>query len=373
MALKVAVLGSTGSVGKQVLEVLAQQTSHRIVALSAFGNVRLLQQQMQRFKVKWGALAQENINEKNIYCGKDYYKYLIDNAQPDIVIVSVLGFAGLLPSYYALQQGKKLLLANKEAIVAGGEILTRLAQKNKQTIIPIDSEHSAIFQCLMGEDPQSVRKIYLTASGGPFLRHEQNQLQNISPEQAVAHPVWNMGAKISVDSATMMNKGLEAIEAFWLFNLKAQQIDFLIHPQAIVHSLVEFTDGSIKAQLGNPDMKTPIRFALSYPKRFNVPPGTFRLDAIKNLHFEPLNFNRFPAVELTLKAMQKGGNAPCILNAANEAAVNAFLNHKINFTQITTFVAQALNNIPWQKNINIETLTQTHYQTIQYINSQIKQ
>jgi len=371
MSVKVAVLGSTGSVGKQVLEVL-KSSDFEVVALSAHTNEKLLIQQAKEFKVKHTALSSQKSENKKSYTEKDWYKYLIDQANPDIVIISVLGFAGLKPAYYALQKNKKLLLANKEAIVAGGELLLKLARENKQPIIPIDSEHSAIFQCLMGEQNEFIRKIYLTASGGPFLRLKREELQNITPQQAVNHPVWNMGAKISVDSATLMNKGLEAIEAYWLFQLKPQQIDFLIHPQAIVHSLVEFTDGSIKAQMGTPDMKTPIRFALSYPNRFKVPANEFRLDTIKNLHFEALDDKRFPAVNLALKALEIGGTAPCILNAANEAAVNAFLNQKIKFTDITQFVDIALKQIPHTNKMDIETLCQTHEETIKFINKKIK-
>ncbi len=372
MPLKVAVLGSTGSVGRQVLEVLKSQ-SFEVVALSAHKNEKLLLRQQQEFRVKYIALTSRKDTDKKYISGKHWYEMLIEQSDADIVIVALLGFAGLLPSHYALTKGKRLLLANKEAIVAGGKILSDLARQTNNPIIPIDSEHSAIFQCLMGEKPEFIRKIYLTASGGPFLHTKISDFKHISPQDALAHPVWNMGAKISIDSATMMNKGLEAIEAHWLFGLKPDQIDFLIHPQAIIHSLVEFTDGSIKAQMGEPDMKTPIRFALSHPNRFEIPQAQFNLYKIADLHFEKMDYSKFPAVKLAINTLKTGGNAPCILNAANEAAVNAFLQQQISFTDITRLVEQALQEISFEQNPNLEHLIETHTETINYINKKINQ
>ncbi len=371
--MKIALLGATGSIGKQVLEVVHNRPQFKLVAISAHTNIDELNRQQKAYSVPYVAISsgvsRNGINkEATVFSGENWYKELIDASDADIVLIAVMGFAGLLPAYYSLQLGKKLLLANKEAIVSGGSILTVLAKEKGTQIIPIDSEHSAIFQCLQGEETKNIRKVHLTASGGPFLNFSEAELATITPEQAIQHPVWKMGAKISVDSATLMNKGLEAIEAHWLFGLKPEQIDFVIHPSALVHSLVEFVDGSIKAQLSYPDMRIPIRYALSYPDRFEAEVEPFKW---QNMVFKELNKEQFPSINLAMQVLEQGGSAACILNAANEAAVQAFINKKITFAAIIEMVNDALNNISSINNPSLDDLILTYTETVNYINSKI--
>jgi 1-deoxy-D-xylulose-5-phosphate reductoisomerase len=370
---RIALLGSTGSIGKQVIEVLERNSFFKLVAVSAHSNSLELKAQQKKYAIPFVALGNNSVSpgfdeDCQFFSGINWYKDLIDASKPDNVIIALTGFEAIFPVNYCLEKGITVLLANKEAVVAGGSILMPLAQKTKTQIIPIDSEHSAIFQCLQGEQTKNIHKVYLTASGGPFLTTPKDELKNISPEQAINHPVWRMGPKISVDSATMMNKGLEAIEAHWLFGINASQIDFVIHPAAVVHSMVQFVDGSIKAQLSHPDMRIPISYALSYPDRIFVEPKPFNW---QNLEFKALDRNQFEAINIAMHALSEGGAAPCILNAANEAAVKAFINKKITFTDITKIVSEVLLKMDNCKNPDLDDLTEIHFETINFVNKKI--
>lgn len=367
---KIALLGATGSIGLKVIAEINKQSHLQLVAISAHQNIKALLDLKQVHNIKYAALSSPTFKHSTseYIAGEKWYTQLYESSSPDWVIIASSGFDALIPAYEALKRGKRLLMANKEALVSGGDLLLELAATNNEPIIPIDSEHSAIFQCLQGENPAHVRKIYLTASGGPFRGMSANEKLNISVQQAIQHPVWKMGAKISIDSATMMNKGLEAIEAHKLFGLEAHQIDFLIHPQAIMHSMVEFTDGSYKAQMSTPDMAIPIRYALSYPERFISQTNPLLLS---ELRFYPLNMDEYPALSLALRALAMGGNAPCALNAANEAAVDAFIHQKIKFTHIADWVSEALNDFKYIEKPGLEDLVYTHTETIRYINNKI--
>ncbi len=352
----IVVLGSTGSIGRQTLEVVEQHPDeYKIIALSANRNVDLLVEQAVKFKPQYVVLTSgENFSKlqtsladykTEVLQGSEGIKQIVTLPEVDVVVTAMVGFAGLLPTVEAIKAGKNIALANKETLVVAGEIIMDLARKHKVDILPVDSEHSAIFQCLIGEDEKAVDKIFLTASGGPFRGMKSAELKHITKEHALKHPNWKMGNKITIDSATLMNKGLEAIEAHWLFDLKPEQIDIVIHPQSIIHSMVQFVDGSIKAQMGLPDMRLPIQFALTYPGRLTNNFPRFDFSKITQLTFEQPDIETFKALDLALKAMKQGGNSPCVLNAANEVAVGAFLNDKIGFLQIPQVVEKVLNSI----------------------------
>ena len=360
MALKkrIAILGSTGSVGKQALEVIsAFPEKFEVEVLTAYHNASLLVEQAKKHNpnvVVIGkedyfqevSLALEDTNVK-VYTGSEAIEQITSMETIDQVLMGIVGFEGLKPTLAALGNKKPVALANKECLVIAGDIVTRTAIENRTPIIPVDSEHSAIFQCLMGEGNNPVEKVVLTASGGPFFGMTMQELREVTPAGALNHPNWKMGDKVTVDSATLMNKGLEAIEAKWLFGLKSSQIEVVVHPQSIVHSLVFFADGNVKAQLGAPDMRLPIQFAFSYPERFsnNFP----RLDLLKihNLTFEVPDVEIFRNLALAFKALEKGGNMPCILNAANEIAVEAFLNNQLGFLQISDVVERCMEKVPF--------------------------
>jgi len=350
---KIAILGSTGSIGTQSLEVIESYPEQfEVTVLSAHSNADLLIEQALKFKPNTVVIGDENQykkveealwkNDIKTYCGTDALAEVVEMDEIDIVLTALVGYAGLKPTINAINAGKSIALANKETLVVAGEMITKLAEQKGVNIYPVDSEHSAIFQCLVGEFHNPIEKIYLTASGGPFRGKKREDLLNITKTQALKHPNWTMGAKITIDSATLMNKGLEVIEAKWLFNLKPSQIDVIVHPQSIIHSLVQFTDGSMKAQMGLPDMKLPIQFALTYPNRLKTDFERFNFMDYPNLSFEKPDKETFTNLNLAYEVMEKGGNAACVLNAANEIAVDAFLKDKIKFLDIADINAATI-------------------------------
>lgn len=348
----IAILGSTGSIGTQALEVISEQSLFQVEVLTANKNAELLAQQAIAYKpnaVVIGDESRYNYLDKllwdhgiKVYAGANALKDIVQMEEIDVVLTAMVGFAGLAPTISAIEAGKSIALANKETLVVAGEIITKLAREKGVNIYPVDSEHSAIFQCMVGEFHNPIEKIYLTASGGPFRGFSVDQLRHVTKEQALNHPNWDMGAKITVDSATLMNKGLEVIEAKWLFGLKPEQVDVIVHPQSIIHSIVQFEDGSMKAQMGLPDMKLPIQYAMAYPERLKSDFPRFNFMDYPNLTFEAPDTDTFRCLGLAFEAMKIGGNAPCILNAANEVAVDLFLKEQIEFHQIPTVVSDAL-------------------------------
>lgn len=350
---KLAILGSTGSIGTQALDVIAANPDSFIVEVLAAGNnADLLIQQALKFKpnvvvindvsklakVK-DALLDEGIK---VYGGEDALADVVQMESVDLVLAAIVGYAGLRSTLAAIKAGKQIALANKETLVVAGELITRTARENAVNLYPVDSEHSAIFQCLAGEFHNPIEKIYLTASGGPFRGKTRDQLAHVTKAEALKHPNWSMGAKITIDSATLMNKGLEVIEAKWLFHLRPDQIDVIVHPQSIIHSIVQFTDGSMKAQMGLPDMKLPIQYAFGYPNRLKSDFPRFDFLKYPALTFEQPDRDTFACLDLAFTALRIGGNASCVINAANEVAVEAFLNDKIGFLDIADVIEQAL-------------------------------
>ena len=357
---KIAILGSTGSIGNSTLNVIeANPGVFSITLLSAESNVDSIFNQIKKFKPKYvylndgssskelnSRLSSENL-KTSLLNEKDYLDTIASN-DVEIVVAGVVGIAGLKSIHKAVSAGKRILLANKEAYVVAGELLNTLAELNESTIFPIDSEHSAIHQCLSGkkDTPVGVKKIILTGSGGPFLNRNLKEFIHITPEEAVRHPVWKMGKKISVDSATMMNKGLEVIEAKWLFKIDSEKIDILVHPEGIVHSLVEFEDASLLAQMSVPDMKIPIAYGLGFPERIKSNSQRLSLEKIEQLNFCKPDLKKFPSIGMSRASLDSGGTSPSLLNAANEEAVRAFLNKKIYFTQITEIISFVMDTIP---------------------------
>lgn len=351
---KLAILGSTGSIGTQTLDVVAANPDmFEVYAITANNSVDMLVEQAHRFKPEVVVVANEQHYHKlqnaladqpiKVFAGSDAIAEVVALPSVDTVVTAMVGYSGLKPTIAAIEAGKKIALANKETLVVAGELITRLALEHHAAILPVDSEHGAIFQCLVGENPDEVEKIILTASGGPFRHKTCEELAHVTAQEALRHPTWHMGAKITIDSASMMNKGFEVIEAKWLFGLQPKQIDVIIHPQSIVHSMVQFRDGSIKAQLGVPDMRLPIEYALTFPTRQKT--KIERLDFAKcaQLTFEKPDLKRFRNLALAFDAMAKGGNMPCVLNAANEVVVSAYLNGKIGFVQMSDIIEQAMN------------------------------
>lgn len=355
---RIAILGATGSIGTQTLDVISQYPDRfELYAITGNDNWQLLAQQARVYKPEVVCVAneahypalKEALKELpvKVYAGMDSITQMVQMNCIDVVVTAMVGYAGLLPTIKAIEAGKTIALANKETLVVAGELICELAAKHEVAILPVDSEHSAIFQCLTGEQLNPIEKIYLTASGGPFRTFTYEQLHHVTAQQALKHPNWTMGAKITIDSATMMNKGFEVIEAKWLFGLKAEQIDVLVHPQSIVHSMVQFTDGAVKAQLGTPDMRLPILYALSYPQRLNT---TFdRVDFMKmsELTFEAPDTKKFRNLAYAFEAMERGGNVPCVLNAANEVVVKAFLQEKIGFLQMSDVIERTMQQVEY--------------------------
>ncbi|MGA1977085.1 MAG: 1-deoxy-D-xylulose-5-phosphate reductoisomerase [Bacteroidales bacterium] len=370
MPQKIALLGSTGSIGTQSLDVISRfQHDFKVGILTGGNNVGLLSEQARKFLPDAVVIGNRKLFKQlkdslqgtkvKVYAGMDDMEQVVAGSDADIVLAAIVGYSGLRPTMAAVRAGKKIALANKETLVVAGRIITELASGSGSFIIPVDSEHSAIFQCLAGEEKKSVEKITLTASGGPFLKITAEELNKVKPRDALKHPNWNMGDKVTVDSASLMNKGLEMIEAKWLFGLDPEQIKVIIHPQSIIHSFVHFSDGSVKAQLGIPDMRLPILYALSYPKRFTSDLPRLEFSYYKTFTFEEPDLGRFRNLSLATYALRKGGNMPCILNAANEIAVNAFLDEKIGFTQMPEVIEYALENTEFIGDPGIESLEAT--------------
>jgi 1-deoxy-D-xylulose-5-phosphate reductoisomerase len=374
MKKRIAILGSTGSIGTQALEVVAAN-SHifEVEVLTAQNNADLLIEQSLRFQPNVVVITNETLYPKvkdalahqpiKVYAGAKALQSVVQMDTVDIVLTALVGFAGLEPTIKAIEAHKPIALANKETLVVAGEIISTLTQKYQVPILPVDSEHSAIFQCLVGEFGNPIEKIILTASGGPFRGKKKNDLKNITPAQALKHPNWTMGAKITIDSATLMNKGLEVIEAKWLFDVTSKQIEVIIHPQSIIHSLVQFEDGSMKAQMGLPDMKLPIQYALAYPNRIASNFPRFDFTKYPSLTFEPPDTETFRNLALAFYALEKGGNMPCILNAANEIAVAKFLEEKITFLQITEIIEHCLAKVNFTEKPTLEDLLATDQMT----------
>lgn len=366
----IAILGSTGSIGTQALEVLeANPDKFQLEVLTANSNADLLIEQALKFKPNCVVIGREDQFKRvqdvlfdegiKVFAGEDALAQVVEMEEIDMVLTALVGYAGLRPTLRAIDAGKHIALANKETMVVAGEIVTELAKKKGVTIYPVDSEHSAIFQCLVGEFHNPIEKIYLTASGGPFRGRSREELANVTKAQALKHPNWDMGAKITIDSASMMNKGLEVIEAKWLFALKDEQIDVIVHPQSIIHSIVQFEDGSMKAQMGLPDMKLPIQFALGFPDRLKSDFPRFNFLDYPTLTFEPADTDTFRNLALAYSAMNKGGNAPCILNAANEVAVEAFLNDQVGFLEMSDVLETCMAKVEFIKKPNYSDLVET--------------
>lgn len=367
-------MGSTGSIGTQALEVIASHPEHfEVEVLTAQNNADLLIEQGLKFKPNAVVIASEEKYEKvkealipqgiKVFAGQNALESIMEMDSIDLVLTATVGFSGLRPTIRAIQSGKTIALANKETLVVAGELITKLAREKGVNILPVDSEHSAIFQCLVGEFHNPIEKIILTASGGPFRGKTKPELKQVKKEQALKHPNWTMGAKVTIDSATLMNKGLEVIEAKWLFGLDASQIEVIVHPQSIIHSLIQFKDGSIKAQLGLPDMKLPIQFALGYPNRLKSDFPRFNFTQYPALTFEKPDTETFRNLALAFEAMKKGGNCPCVMNAANEIAVSQFLEDKIGFLEMSRLVELCLDKMNYISNPTLEDYVNTDLET----------
>ena len=369
----IAILGSTGSIGTQALEVI-EENSDKFHAeiLTVNRNADLLIEQAKKFKPNAVVIVDESQFKKvkealweddiKVYSGSESLSQVVEYDSVDIVLTALVGYAGLKPTLAAIEAGKSIALANKETLVVAGDIVTQLAAQKGVNIYPVDSEHSAIFQCLAGEFHNPIEKIYLTASGGPFRGWSAEKLKTVTKEQALKHPNWDMGAKITIDSASLMNKGLEVIEAKWLFNLKTEQIDVVVHPQSIVHSLVQFEDGSMKAQMGLPDMKLPIQYAIAYPDRLKNDFPRFNFMDYPNLTFEKANTEVFQNLQLAYNALNSGGNAACVLNAANEVTVDAFLKDKIGFLDIARINAKSMDKVAFVEKPSYQDYVDTDFE-----------
>lgn len=355
---RIAIFGSTGSIGTQTLEVISAHPSlFSVEILTAQQNEKLLIEQALRFRPNIVVIGNENKykavkealqdTDTKVFTGEKALEEVASLDCYDMMLAAIVGYAGLKPTLCAIKNGKAIALANKETLVVAGDLVMKAALENRVPIIPVDSEHSAIFQCLVGETSNRIEKVILTASGGPFIGRKTNYLVNVKKEHALQHPNWSMGAKITIDSATLMNKGLEMIEARWLFNLRPEEIQVVIHPQSIIHSMVQFSDGSIKAQMGLPDMKLPIQYALGFPQRIsnNFPRYDFR--TVRNLSFEDPDVKTFRNLALAQEALQQGGNLACIMNAANEIAVYGFLKNRINFLEMTDIIEKTMQHVPF--------------------------
>lgn len=369
-----AILGSTGSIGRQTLEVVqAYPEKFAVEVLTAQNNAELLIEQALAFKPNVVVIGNEDHYEKvkaalgphdiKVYAGENALCSVVQMESIDIVLTALVGYSGLKPTIKAIEAGKNIALANKETLVVAGELITSLAKEKGVNIYPVDSEHSAIFQCIVGEFHNKIEKIILTASGGPFRGKKRDELLAVTRAQALKHPNWTMGAKITIDSATLMNKGLEVIEAKWLFGLTTEQVEVVVHPQSIIHSMVQFEDGSIKAQMGLPDMRLPIQFALTYPERFKSDLPRFDFTNYPALTFEKPDTETFRNLALSFEALKRAGNMPCVLNAANELVVAEFLKDRIGFLQMTDIVEQCLNNIKYIEHPSLEDYVQTDKET----------
>lgn len=377
-----AILGSTGSIGTQALEVVEKNpTLFSVSVLTANRNWELLVAQARQFHPNVVVIVEEAYYEKvqdaladlpiKVYAGAEAMAQVVEMEEIDMVLTALVGFSGLKPTIRAIQAGKHIALANKETLVVAGEIVTQLAEKHKVAILPVDSEHSALFQCMVGENANPIEKIYLTASGGPFRGYTAEQLEKVTLAQALKHPNWEMGAKITIDSASMMNKGLEVIEAKWLFGLQNEQIDVIVHPQSIIHSIVQYEDGSMKAQMGLPDMRLPIQYALAFPERIHSDFPRFNFLDYPSLTFEQIDTKVFKNLALAYHAMEVGGTMPCMLNAANEVTNELFRKEKIRFTQIAELNELAMQSISVKTNPSLEDLYAADEEARRFVREQI--
>lgn len=374
---KICILGATGSIGTQALDVIRQHPEHfEVHTLTAYNNAELLIQQAREFQPDAVVIVREDLYTKvadaladlpiKVYTGSQALCEVVTNAEIDIVLTAMVGFAGLRPTIAAINAHKTIALANKETLVVAGELICNLALKNKVAILPVDSEHSAILQSITGEGDNKIEKILLTASGGPFRTFTREQMEGVTPAQALRHPNWEMGAKITIDSATLMNKGFEMIEAKWLFDIAPENIEVVVHPESIIHSAVQFTDGSVKAQLGVPDMRLPIQYAFTYPARLYLDGDRLDLFKLGTMHFEPADMERFPCLRLAYEAIEAGGTMPCVLNAANEVVNLAFREGKISYPSIARIIEQTMHAVPLIQNPSLEQLIESDAQARQF-------
>ncbi len=378
---QICILGSTGSIGTQALQVVEEHSDlYEVYALTANNRVELLAEQAHRFRPAAVVIANEqrydelqrlmsDLPDVKVYAGKQALDEIVEAGPIDMVLTAMVGFAGLSPTIHAIKARKAIALANKETLVVAGELIGQLASEYHTPILPVDSEHSAIFQSLVGEDDNPIEKILLTASGGPFRNFTMEQLQTVTKDDALRHPTWDMGAKITIDSATMMNKGFEVIEAKWLFGVKAEQIQVLVHPQSIVHSAVQFHDGAVKAQLGVPDMRLPIQYAFSFPQRLSLSGDRLNLFAVKELDFMEPDLQKFRCLALAFEAIQKGGNMPCIVNAANEIVNRAFLEDRCGFLQMSDIIAETMQRATYSASADYDTYIATDAEARRIANS----
>ena len=375
---RIAILGSTGSIGTQALQVIEEHSDmYEAYVLTANNNVEKLIQQARKYRPSTVVIVNEQHYNTvkdalsdlpiKVYTGENALCEVVEDNNVDIVLASMVGFAGLRPTISAIKARKMIALANKETLVVAGELINRLAAENLVPIIPVDSEHSAIFQCL--EPGNKIEKILLTCSGGPFRKLTDEQLRNVTKADALAHPTWNMGAKITIDSATLMNKGFEVIEAKWLFGVKPEQIQVVVHPQSVIHSMVQYEDGAVKAQLGVPDMRLPIQYAFSYPQRLKASFDRVDFFKMNALTFEQPDTNRFRCLALAYEALNKGGNMPCIVNAANEIANKAFIDDRISFNRISEIIEESMNKIAFSTDSSLESYLLTDKETRKFAES----
>ena len=377
---RIAILGSTGSIGTQALQVIDEHSDlYEAYVITANNSVGKLIEQARKYVPEAVVIANEQHYAEvrdaladlpiKVYAGEDALCEVVQDDNVDIVLASMVGFAGLRPTISAIKAGKIIALANKETLVVAGELINSLASEYKVPIIPVDSEHSAIFQCL--EPGNKIEKILLTASGGPFRKYSKEELKTVTKAQALAHPTWNMGDKITIDSATLMNKGFEVIEAKWLFGLKPEQIEVVVHPQSVIHSMVQFEDGAVKAQLGVPDMRLPIQYAFSYPQRLKASFDRLDFFQMRELTFEKPDTDRFPCLRLAFESLRRGGNMPCIVNAANEIVNRAFIEDRIPYEKISEVIESAMHHIAFSSDSSLDTYLQTDKETREYAKSLI--
>ncbi len=379
---KIAILGSTGSIGTQTLDIVREQGDIKVTALAAGNNIGLLEKQIREFQPKLAAVWDEKHAQElrtrirdldvDVYSGMEGLIAVSTEEEAEILVTAIVGMLGLRPTVAAIKAGKNIALANKETLVTAGHLIMPLAKECDVSILPVDSEHSAIFQSLNGEEGNRIAKILLTASGGPFRGKKRQELMNMQVEDALKHPNWSMGRKITIDSATLVNKGLEVMEAKWLFDVEPEQIQVVVHPQSVIHSMVEYEDGAVIAQLGTPDMRLPIQYALYYPKR--RPLSGKRLDfyELSNLTFEKPDTETFEGLSLAMEAMKRGGNMPTVFNAANERAVALFLDRKIGFLEITEIIAESMNQVKYREQPSLEEILDTEQATYEFIESRWK-
>ena len=379
---KIAILGSTGSIGTQTLEIVEEQGDIEVVALSAGGNIKLLEEQMRKFKPKlvsvWEEDNAKDLKERTkdlgipVSFGMDGLLEVATISDSEILVTAIVGMLGIRPTIAAIKAGKKIALANKETLVTAGHIIMPLAKEYHVPILPVDSEHSAIFQSLQGCADNKVHKILLTASGGPFRGKTYEELKHMQVEDALKHPNWSMGRKITIDSSTLVNKGLEVMEAKWLFDVELDQIQVVVHPQSVIHSAVEYEDGAVIAQLGTPDMRLPIQYAIYYPERRSLSGKRLNLFELGNLTFEEPDIKTFKGLALAYEAMKRGGNIPTIYNAANEKAVSLFLERKISYLQITELIEASMKELTFIENPDLDAILQTEANTYAFIEDVLK-